>query len=51
MRTDLTEDLPDSPGVYLFYGASDELLCVGKSKSMLAEEVNKAMKIGQKARF
>jgi len=34
MRTDLTQDLPDSPGVYLFYGVSDELLYVGKSKTI-----------------
>ena len=28
----LLKDLPDRPGVYLFYGASNELLYVGKSK-------------------
>ncbi|MCZ6776318.1 MAG: GIY-YIG nuclease family protein [Ignavibacteria bacterium] len=28
----LIEHLPDSPGVYLFYGAAGELLYVGKSK-------------------
>ena len=26
--------LPDSPGVYLFYGPLDELLYVGKSKTI-----------------
>lgn len=28
------DDLPDSPGVYLFYGRAGELLYVGKSKSV-----------------
>jgi len=26
--------LPDSPGVYLFYGRDDELLYVGKARSI-----------------
>lgn len=30
----LIGSLPDAPGVYLFYGAVDELLYVGKSKSI-----------------
>lgn len=30
----LISDLPDTPGVYLFYGASEELLYVGKSKTI-----------------
>ncbi len=30
----LINDLPDTPGVYLFYGASGELLYVGKSKTV-----------------
>jgi len=30
----MTRDLPDAPGVYLFYGAKDELLYVGKARSI-----------------
>jgi DNA polymerase III subunit epsilon len=32
----LIEHLPDSPGVYLFYGGTGELLYVGKSKTIRA---------------
>lgn len=31
---DLLEDLPESPGVYLFYGENDALLYVGKSVNL-----------------
>jgi len=30
----MTRDLPDAPGVYLFYGAKGELLYVGKARSI-----------------
>jgi excinuclease ABC subunit C len=31
---DLTRDLPDAPGVYLFHGEDDEILYVGKARSI-----------------
>lgn len=33
-KKDLVASLPNTPGVYLFYGPRDELLYVGKSKSI-----------------
>jgi excinuclease ABC subunit C len=32
--TELTRDLPDAPGVYLFHAADDEVLYVGKARSI-----------------
>ena len=32
--TELTRDLPDAPGVYLFHAADDEVIYVGKARSI-----------------